>query len=258
MSELSDYAAKYQCIRMERRDGILQVTLHTDGKSLQWGLGPHRELPLAFHEISNDHDNKVVIFTGTGAEFSGPRVTDTGHPLFPKRPSVDVVERLLTEGKQGLLNFLDIGVPIISAINGPAWRHSEIPLLCDIVLAADDVQFQDSAHFPNGMVPGDGMHIIYPLLLGWNRGRYFLLTGQVLDAPKALELGLVAELLPRADLLPRAWALAEQLAQQPSLLLRFTRVLFTQPLKRQLVDYLGYGLALEGLSVVDRTVTPDT
>jgi enoyl-CoA hydratase/carnithine racemase len=108
------------------------------------------------------------------------------------------------------------------------------------------------------MVPGDGMHIIYPLLLGWNRGRYFLLTGQVLDAPKALELGLVSELLPRPDLLPRAWALAEQIAQQPALLLRYTRVLFTQPLKRQLIDYLGYGLALEGLSVVDRTVTPGT
>jgi enoyl-CoA hydratase/carnithine racemase len=124
------------------------------------------------------------------------------------------------------------------------------------VLAADDVQFQDSAHFPNGMVPGDGMHIVYPLLLGWNRGRYFLLTGQTLDAKKALELGLVSELLPRADLLPRAWALARQIAQQSALLLRYTRVLFTQPLKKQLVEYLGYGLALEGLSVVDRTVTP--
>ena len=91
---------------------------------------------------------------------------------------------------------------------------------------------------------------------GPNRGRYFLLTGQTLDARKALELGLVSELLPRPDLLPRAWALAEQIAGQPALLLRYTRVLFTQPLKRQLIDYLGYGLALEGMSVVDRTVTP--
>ncbi len=93
-------------------------------------------------------------------------------------------DRVYWEGKHLLMSLLDIEVPMISAINGPAWRHSEIPLLCDIVLAADDVQFQDSAHFPNGMVPGDGMHIIYPLLLGWNRGRYFLLTGQTLDAQK--------------------------------------------------------------------------
>jgi len=79
----------------------------------------------------------------------------------------------------------------------------------------------------------------------------------VLDAAKALELGLVAELHRRPDLLPRAWALAEQLARQPALLLRYTRVLFTQPLKKQLIEHLGYGLALEGMSVVDRTVTPE-
>ena len=166
MAELSTYADKYETIRMERRNGVLQVTLHTKGGPLQWGLTPHRELPAAFHDISNDHATKVVIFTGTGAEFSGPRVMNTGHPLFPTRPSVEVVERLLTEGKQGLLNFLDIGVPIISAINGPAWRHSELPLLADIVLAADTAQFQDSAHFTGGLVPGDGMHVVYPSCSG--------------------------------------------------------------------------------------------
>ena len=99
-----------------------QVRIHQDGaprrhpagdaahqrRRLAVGAAPHRELPLAFHDISNDHDTKVVILTGTGAEFSGPRVTNTGHPLFPTRPSMEVVERLLTEGKQGLLNFLDI------------------------------------------------------------------------------------------------------------------------------------------------------
>ena len=53
----------------------------------------------------------------------------------------------------------------MSWINGPAWRHGEILLLSDIVLAAGTAAFQDSAHFPNGLVPGDGMHIVMPLLL---------------------------------------------------------------------------------------------
>src|SRR6266850_4017648 len=254
MARFDDYATKYQTIRMERRDGILQMTFHTNGGPLQWGLLPHGEFPQAFRDVGSDPDNKVVILTGTGDVYSGPRAAGgTGMRSTPAQ-----WDRVYWEGKHLLMSLLDIEVPMISAINGPAWRHSEIPLLSDIVLAADDVQFQDSAHFPNGMVPGDGMHIIYPLLLGWNRGRYFLLTGQTIDARRALELGLVSELLPRPDLLPRAWALAEQLAQRPSLLLRYTRVLFTQPLKRQLIDYLGYGLALEGMSVVDRTVTPGT
>ena len=252
MGELSEYAGKFQSIKMERRNGVLQVTLHTNGNSLQWGLGPHRELPLAFHEISNDHDNRVVIFTGAGAEFSGPRVTNTGHPLFPTRPSVEVVERLLTEGKQGLLNFLDIGVPIISAINGPAWRHSELPLLADIVLAADTAQFQDSAHFTGGLVPGDGMHIVYPLLLGMNRARYFLLTGQTLSAKQAHELGLVAEVLPPDQLMARAWVLAEEIAKRPASLVRATRAVLTEHIKRHMQDLLGFGLYAEMLALMDR------
>jgi hypothetical protein len=69
MSRLEDYANKYQTVRMERRDGILQVTLHTEGQSLRWGFLPHGELPEAFHDIGGDRDNRVVILTGTGPSF---------------------------------------------------------------------------------------------------------------------------------------------------------------------------------------------
>ena len=71
------------------------------------------------------------------------------------------------------------------------------------------------------------------------------------DPRAQLELGLVAEVLPRPDLLPRAWALAEQLAQQSPLILRYSRVLLTQSIKRQMHELLGYGLALEGLGSAD-------
>ena len=228
MAELAEYAGKYQTIKMERRYGILQVTVHTNGESLQWGLLPHKELPLAFYDIANDHDTKVVIFTGTGNEFSGPRVTNAGHPLFPTRPSMEVIDALVSEAKQGLMNFLNIDVPIISAVNGPAWRHSELPLLADIVLAADTAMFQDSAHFTGGLVPGDGMHVVYPMLLGINRARYFLLTGEVLDAAKAQSLGLVAEVLAPDKLMARAWQLAEDMAARPKSLLRLSRAVLTE------------------------------
>jgi enoyl-CoA hydratase/carnithine racemase len=245
MATLADYAEKYRTIRMERRHGILQMTFHTEGQALQWGELPHREFPQAFHDIASDPDNKVVIMTGTGEVFSGPRAT----PDARLRRTAAAWDKTYWEGKHLLLNLLDIEVPMISAINGPALRHSELPLLCDIVLAAEETTFQDSAHFTNGMVPGDGMHILYPLIMGLNRGRYFLLTGQTLTARQAQEVGLVNEVLPRQDLLPRAWALAEELAQRPPLVLRYSRVLLTQHLKRLMHDLLGYGLALEGLGV---------
>ena len=150
------------------------------------------------------------------------------------------------------MNLLNIEVPVISAINGPAWRHCEIPLLSDIVLASETAAFQDSAHFMSGMLPGDGMHIIMPLLMGMNRGRYFLLTGQTLTAQDALDLGLVNEVLPADKVLPRAWEHAEHLAQKPTLLLRYTRLMFTEYLKKRLQDLLGYGLAMEGLALMEK------
>ena len=255
MSEFESYANKYKTIRMERRGGILQMTLHTDGGPLRWGFLPHGELPDAFYDVGSDYDNRVVIITGTGDEFSGPRA-NPGTSSFPTRPPIERIDRIHWEGRHLLMKLLDIEVPIISAVNGPAWRHSEIPLLCDIVLAADTAQFQDSAHFASDVVPGDGMHIVYPLLLGMNRGRYFLLTGQTLDARKALELGLVAEVLPPDKLLARAWELAEDLARRPILLLRYTRLLLTQALRRHMHDLLGYGLGMEMLALGEKPEAP--
>src|SRR6202165_50863 len=254
-TKLEDYANKYQSVRMERRDGILQMTLHTEGQSLKWGFGPHGELPEAFHDVGADRDNRVVILTGTGAEFSGPRATP-GTSSFRSGPPAERIDRIHWEGRHLLMRLLEIEVPVISAINGPAWRHSEIPLLCDIVLAADTAQFQDSAHFPSDVVPGDGMHIVYPLLLGLNRGRYFLLTGQTLDARKALEFGLVAEVLAPDRLMARAWELAEGLAQKPTLALRYTRLLLTEYLRRQMHDLLGYGLGMEMLALGEKPEGP--
>ena len=97
--------------------------------------------------------------------------------------------------------------------------------------------------------------MVWPLLLGANRGRYFLLTGQTLTAQEALELGVVNEVLPREKLLPRAWELAEQLAEKPVLTLRYTRVVLTLKIKRLMQDMAGYGLAVEGLARLDAEAT---
>ena len=111
MSVLADYQNKYQSARLERRDGILQVTLHTEGGSLRWGFLPHGELPELFHDIGADRDNRVVILTGTGDEFSGPRATP-GTSSFPSRPSIERIDRIHWEGRHLLMNLLNIEVPI--------------------------------------------------------------------------------------------------------------------------------------------------
>ena len=252
MSRFESYATKYACIHMRREDGILEMRFHTNGGPLQWGLGPHGELPDAFADVARDTDNRVVILTGTGEMFSGTRVTPEAKGSLSRGITANAYDRVHREGRALLMNLLAIEAPVIAAINGPAWRHAEIPLLSDIVLAAESAAFQDSAHFVNGMVPGDGMHIVMPLLLGMNRGRYFLLTGQTLSAQEAHTLGLVAEVLPADKVLERAWVLARELSRQPTLQLRYTRLMFTDYLKRRMHELLGYGLAMEGMALMEQ------
>jgi enoyl-CoA hydratase/carnithine racemase len=141
-----------------------------------------------------------------------------------------------------------IEVPVIGVVNGPATVHAELAILSDIVLAADHAYFSDAPHFRYGTVPGDGVHVVWPLLLGANRGRYFLLTGQRISAIEAHALGVVNEVLPAAELHDRAMVLARTLARQPDVTLRYTREALAGPLRKLLLESIPYGLALEGLA----------
>lgn len=246
-SPFDEYSKRYQTVSMRREDGIIELRFHTNGGVLQWAALPHSEFGGAFLDVGRDPDNEIVILTGTGDAWSGPAVPPGGEPTA-QAATAESWDRTYWAGKHLLMNLLDIEVPVISAINGPVYRHAEVPLLSDIVLAAQETIFQDTAHFVGGLVPGDGVHIVFPLLMGVNRARYFLLTGQKISATEARDLGLVSEVLPKADVLPRAWELARQLKLRPALRRRYARVLLTQDLKRRMIDLLGYGLALEGLA----------
>ncbi len=254
MAKFDDYSRSYRFIKMERRGGILQMTLHTDGGPLQWNLDAQVEFVRAFTDVGSDRENRIVILTGTGNEFSGPRL-DPNAPFFHgAKLSPAGVHEVFVNARKMVNAALGIEVPMIAAVNGPAKRHADLALMCDIVIAADDVTFEDTAHFHNGgIVPGDGINVVYTMLMGLNRARYLMLTGQVLNAREAKDIGLVAELMPREQLLPRAWQLAEQLAKKNDMLLRYTRMVLTHPLRKQLDEGLQYFLAMEALSTLDKS-----
>ena len=154
------------------------------------------------------------------------------------------------EGNRLVNEMLSIEVPVIAAVNGPVMVHSELAVLCDIVLAAEHAYFQDVPHFPGGLVPGDSMQVVWPLLLGPNRGRYFLLTGQQIGAEEAHQLGIVGEVLHADQVLPRAQELAAGLAGLNPILLRNTRHALVRPLRRAMADDLHTGLALEAIASI--------
>jgi len=246
MHSFDGYANLYKQIRMKRENGILEVAIHMDGGPAIWTSGRdgvHAELGDAFYRIGRDRENKVVILTGTGDRF----VTATGG-ASDEPMGTAMWDRIYKEGKDLLMNLLDIEVPVIGAVNGPAFIHAELLTMSDIVVASDRASFADKVHFQGGAVPGDGVHVWWLMLLGPNRGRHFLLSGEEISAAEAKALGFVAEVVPHDQCLARAWELARALIQKPTLQLRMTRLAFTQHIKRRMLDDLGYGLLAEGVA----------
>lgn len=250
MAKFETYKDKYRFVRMERDAGVLEITIHKDGGAAQWSAFPggiHDELGQAFYDVGRDAENRVVILTGAGDEFLTEVDWSEPDPDFGKPEYWD---RLYKEGKDLLMNLLDIDVPVIGACNGPAFIHAELLTMSDIVLASETAAFADKAHAPNYTVPGDGVHVWWQMLLGPNRGRHFLLTGAEIGAQEAKTLGVVAEVLPAEELLPRAREIARGFAALPTGMLRGTRTSFVQHIKRRMLDDLGFGLQAEGMGVL--------
>ncbi|NMO01112.1 enoyl-CoA hydratase/isomerase family protein [Gordonia sp. TBRC 11910] len=254
-THLADYAEQFgSFLRFRREDGILEARLHTDDGPLRWNLEVHRGLIPAMAAINDDPENECMILTGTGdtflAEFDRPSWETHGfNGKFGAYQGYDIFYRDQTREPFALLN---LQIPVIAAINGPSIVHAELGLLNDIVLASENTHFYEGHWDGLGIVPGDGVHTLFRELLGPNRGRYFLLTGQRLSARQALDLGLVGEVLPQDQLLDRAWELARSVFMSKNRIQRrLTRSLLIQPWRELFVKELPSGMAHESLGCYD-------
>jgi enoyl-CoA hydratase/carnithine racemase len=207
-----------------------------------WSGGAEREIPRILEALSDDRQNRVAILAGTGSTFC----TASDSASFGARDSEGYWDGISQRGAAIIWSFTRCRIPLIAAVNGPATVHAELPMLCDLVVASEDAYFADTMHLERGVVPGDGAHVVWPLLLGIGRARHFLLTGGELSSNEAMRLGLVHAVTGRDDVLDEATRLAEQLAQRSRDALSATRRLIWRELERRLVSDLDLGFALEG------------
>jgi len=249
------YFERFEHLKMTRSsNGILEVKLTTDGGPIVFTGKDHHDFVEAFSQIAQDRENKVVILTGTGEEFfaqiDGPSLGDITNPKE--------WDKTWWEGQQSLQNLTSIGVPVIAAINGPAIVHSELALTADIIIASNNAYFQNYPHLTFGIVPGDGMQVVWSRAIGEYRNKYFQYTQQKISAQEAKDLGLVSELLnDSAALMARAYELAEKLLAIPEITRRHMRSMFIAPLRKALLEQVGYGLAVEGISATALKVTAE-
>ena len=242
------YFTAYEGLRLTRSSsGVLTVAFHTGDGPVTFTGQIHEDFPKLLAHIGDDHDNRVLILTGTGDRF----MTDIDGPSLGDITKPANWDKTFSEGRRVLQRLADLEMPIIAAVNGPASVHSEYVLLADIVIAAETTVFSDMPHLGFGIVPGDGIQIVWEEAIGSSRSRYLTLTQGSFTAQQAQQWGAVAEILPLTGVLSRAHELAEQLAARPALLTRYLAVALRQRISRRMAEGVVLGMALEGLTAAD-------
>ncbi|GII97033.1 enoyl-CoA hydratase/isomerase family protein [Sinosporangium siamense] len=254
---LEEYSARYaDFFRMRREDGIIEVRLHTDDGPYAHTHAAHNAWPRVWQEIGNDPGNQVLIITGTGDRWM------TGNPkgMNPKPASEldpDHIYQRMYDGWKLIESFTgSIDIPTIAVVNGPG-VHTEFAVMSDITLAAPDADFMDP-HFWLGSPPGDGQGMAIQSLIGAKRAAYHIYTAKSIPADKALEWGLINDVLPREDLLDRAWDLARFIMKRP----RYTRWaahnILSRHWKKTVAEDFGFHMAHQMLAnVASKTRVPN-
>jgi enoyl-CoA hydratase/carnithine racemase len=243
--KFEEYKSRFeQHYKLSRRaDGVILAQAHTQGGPIQLSVENHRSVGQLFKTIGADPENEVMIFTGSGNDFMMDADPE-GFKLEEEDLQHWAYEYAYKDGRINVSSLVnDLEIPTIGVLNGPGF-HTEICLMCDITIAAEDAIIFD-LHYDIGSVPGDGIHSCFLELLGVKRGAYALLTGQAIDAKKALEYGLINEIVPREKLLDRAWALADHIMTQPRTTRRLTTQIVRRPWKQRIANDLDGGFGIQ-------------
>lgn len=246
--DLDEYSERFaEYFTFDRRDdGVLLVCAHTHGKPVLLSVESHRALGQMLKTVGADPENEILILAGTGDDFMMASADD-GFELEERDLAYWAYEYAYKDGRinvSALIN--DLEIPTIGVLNGPGF-HTEICLMCDISIAAEDAVIFD-LHYDIGSVPGDGIHSCFQELLGVKRAAYALLTGEAIDARKALEYGMVNEIHPRDALVDRALRIADHIMTQPRTTRRLTAQIVRRPWRQRITNDLdgGFGIQMFG------------
>jgi enoyl-CoA hydratase/carnithine racemase len=195
-------------------------------------------------------DIRAVILTGEGKIFSaGGNVKEMADregmfgldALDQRRAYIDGIQRI-----PRALNRLE--VPLIAAVNGPAiGAGCDLALMCDIRIASERASFAES-FVQIGIIPGDGGTWFLPRAIGYERAAEMTLTGDRIDAATALDWGMVSRVVPHAELLPEAHALAERITKNPPHALRMAKRLLQESRMGTLESTLAMAAAMQPLA----------
>lgn len=218
---------RYQRIRAARDGPVLTLTLDNGPVNAVDGV-MHRELARVFHDAQDDPASDLVVLTGANKAFCAGGDTD----WFAKQiEDPSTFRAIAPEAKRIVGSLLDLEKPIICRLNGAAaGLGSTMALLCDVIVAAEKAVIGDP-HVKVGLVAGDGGAVIWPQLIGFARAKELLMTGDLVPAPRAAEMGLVNYAVPEGELDAKVKEIAEKILGNPKWAVRWTKTVLNIPLK---------------------------
>jgi enoyl-CoA hydratase/carnithine racemase len=204
-------------------------------------------LLAALERLENDASARVAILTGAGKGFSSGGNIQEMKPGGTLNAGAPVKTRLgYKRGIQRLpLAFAALEVPVIAAVNGAAiGAGCDLTCMCDLRIAGESARFAES-FVKLGLIAGDGGSWLLPRVIGWSKAAEMALTGDPIDAQEALACGLVSKVVPDADLMDAARALALRIAANPPHAVRMTKRLLWEGRRSDLASLLEMAAAMQ-------------
>lgn len=243
---------EYTTMRTAYADGVLRITLDRPELLNRIDEIAHVELIALFRSLREQPDLRCVLLAAAGRHFSAGGDLNEVRAMQGDATRRD---RLIAQAGDLYRALIDVPVPIVVALHGDAHGlGANIALSCDVVVAARGAKLSDP-HVAMGMVAGDGGCVAWPLSLGLNWAKRYLLTGDRLSAEDAYARGLVTDLVDTAaQCLPAAEAIAQRIAALPPLAVRGTKRALNEIMRRRVEEVFDLALGLEHETLGSRDV----
>lgn len=241
-----DSLPTFETILLSRKGRLLTITFNRPEAMNAVTAKMHAELPEVFVFASTDPHSDVVVLTGAGPAFSagGDMAHIQSHADNPSQFDEEV-----RQAKRIVFAILDMEKPLICRMNGHAvGLGATLALFCDIVFAADNARIGDP-HVSIGLVAGDGGAVIWPQRIGFTLAKEFLMTGELLSATRARDIGLINHCMPPEELDAAVQQCCDRLLAGAQDAIRWTKTLVNLELKRIATATMDVGLAYEGVTV---------
>ncbi|MGO4167005.1 enoyl-CoA hydratase/isomerase family protein [Novosphingobium sp. YAF33] len=233
-------------IAMAREERLLRITLNRPEAMNAVNLQLHDDLAEALWFAQGDPGSDLVLLTGAGRAFSAGG--DLDHIEHNAR-NPHLFDHEARVAKRIVSTLLDIDKPVVCRMNGHAvGLGATLALLCDVIFAAEGAKIGDP-HVSLGLVAGDGGAVIWAQRIGLTRAKEYLLTGELLTAARAAEIGLINHCVPAEELDARVDAFCAKLLAGAMVAIRATKVLTNLELKRLAAALMDAGIAYESVSV---------